>query len=178
MMGITIAAANVDLVMAIVAVVGWIIAQSLNRKQKPPNRPPPVPPPAGQGEPISPNEELRRFFEGLERGLTSRMETAETPGGGIPPPLPSRPARRGAKSVTLSSVEPVAAPSMSEPAVTPHTVPASLPLAPHLKWTQGFGQRDHLRQMIVAAEVLGAPLALRRPGMMPAIPTVSAERNR
>ena len=74
----TVAAVNMDLIIGIMAVVGWVIAQALGNKKNPspPSRPRP-PPSTGPGDMINPNDDLRKFFQDLERGLTGQGERTE-----------------------------------------------------------------------------------------------------
>jgi hypothetical protein len=170
----TVAAINMDLLLGILAVVGWIIAQSMSNKKNPsPPRPPPVPPPAGQGEPINPNEELRRFFEHLERGLTNGEEPDQQTVRRPPPPLPQRRAtarvvarQAAAPTPDATQFTPPYPDAVMGPAPAVPTHPERQPERPLHKWATGYRQRDTLRRMIVASEVLGPPLALRKPGVL------------
>ena len=167
----TIAVINSDLVIGIIAVIGWLIAQGLSKKSKaPPPRPPPVS--SGPGEATRPADDLHTFFENLERGLTGQLEQPAPPARAEvrPPPLHHHPERH---HVRIESLEQPRAAERPAPALTPFPAitPRSALLAPQgaerwkstpNKWAAAFSNPSNLKQMIVATEVLGAPLALRK----------------
>jgi len=166
----TIAVINSDLVIGIIAVIGWLIAQGLSKKSK---VPPPQPPPAssGPGETTRPTDDLHTFFENLERGLTGQLEQPAPPARADvrPPPLHHRPERHHVRIESLAQPQAAERPA---PALTPlPAIAAPVFLAPQSaerwkgtpnKWAVAFSNPSNLKQMIVATEVLGAPLALRK----------------
>lgn len=155
-----------DLIIGILAVVGWLVAQSVGKRGK--ASPPPVPPASGKSH--DPDDDLRKFFENLERGLTGQLNRPAPPirAEAHPPPLqqplerqPSRPEPFDPEQVTVPSVAPVVD---LAPAFTLSTAEAAErwkapPLHP---LAAGFTDAGKLGQMIVATEVLGPPLALRQ----------------
>lgn len=81
-----IAATNMDAVIGVIAVIAWIIVQALSRKTEKPNQSPrPAVPPAGDS--TNPQDELRKFFEDLEKGLSGKVEETG-PKETVPPSLP------------------------------------------------------------------------------------------
>lgn len=88
----SLALTNMDAIIGIVVVVFWIVIQIANRKEGK-NAPPQTP--AGPGDPTNPQDEIRKFFEQLEKGLAGeQQEETVAP----PPPPPPRPARTPAAS--------------------------------------------------------------------------------
>ena len=194
-----IAAANFDAVIGIIAVVVWLIMQGLSKRGKA-NTPPPPPPSSGNGD-QAPQDDLRRFFEELEKGL-SRQAPAPTPPE-IPPPVAhNHPARQqgltradvhGKAAATKRQLTVAKPPPVATPLPIQLSSSAPTPPATEFNWNQDFPETaanfttmrisDHpdrsgqagkqrppspyysrktLRQMIVGAEVLGKPVALRR----------------
>lgn len=82
-----VALANGDVIIGIIIAIFWIAAQLANRKAGK-NAPPQ--PPSAPGDPTNPQDEIRKFFEQLEKGLSGdqTQETAEPP-----PPAPRPPER-------------------------------------------------------------------------------------
>ncbi len=171
-----IAASDMDMIIGIIAVIGWIVAQVMGKK-KAGDKTEPVP-----GEtvaPDNPQDELRKFFEEMEKTL----KPAEQPRTVPPPPLPSpplqtkplqaKPRRERPVAVHTHTVESVPAyPSPLESAQEAARVfmraaerAAAVPTIPKVpKPTlvlEGFHDRVALRKMIVTMEVLGKPVALR-----------------
>ncbi len=176
----SIAAIDMDMVIGIIAVVGWIIAQALSKKGKSAPPHPPAPSTGEHGQPLGPQDELRKFFQDLEKGLSSQTEHPAP----APPPPPARarphprPARHSETPRSHGTILPPPSPvSLAEPAlvVMPEvSIPATATEKAQRwtnktqhKWATGFTRPDTLRQMIVATEVLGAPLALRKPKSIP-----------
>jgi hypothetical protein len=173
-----IAAINMDMIIGIIAVVGWIIAQALSKKGNaaPPARPATTEP----GRTLNPNDDLREFFENLEKGLSSQTGQPAQAASPTPPPLPvpagsrhsahrPRPVQR-LRQTEASLPEPdrvyppepsLAGLAVVSPAIAQVETVQRWGRAPH-KWAAGFTNPDTLRQMIVANEVLGTPLALRK----------------
>ena len=165
-----IAVINSDLVIGIIAVIGWLLAQGLSKKGK--AQPPPPASSPGPGEPTSPNDDLRKFFENLEKGLTGQAEQPAQPARtevrqppllqrterpDIRPEPMERPQAAGPSAPTLTSlpaIVPILALSAQESAERWKSTPN--------KWATAFSNPENLKQMIVATEVLGAPLALRK----------------
>lgn len=172
----TVAAVNMDLIIGIIAVIAWIIAQSAGSKKKQPPPGPPRLPSEGPGDALSPNEDLREFFRELERGLTGQVEEQAEPSAppALPPPMPHHRAARGRQAVARPApaasrpapVPPAAAPEPAPPMSAARAYALRPASSPH-RCIMGFGDRGALQRMIVASEVLAPPLALRKPGMAP-----------
>lgn len=194
-----IAAVSVDAVIGIIAVVVWLILQGAAKRggSNTPNQPTPPPSPGNAGDPVNPQDDLRRFFEELEKGLSRQAQPPEPPATAPQQPPPIPPVRQ--RSVTqahlhreeVSARQPVRA---AKPASSPQpaTVAPAVRPAAGFTWSPQFPEtasaittlrisdhpehsdkqrapsqyrsRKSLRQMIVGAEVLGKPVALRRPG--------------
>lgn len=162
-----IAASDMDMIIGIIAVIGWILAQVMGRKKDggtPDGSPPPSAPPT------DPQDELRKFFEEMEKTLAPKVE----PKPAVPPPVPAHqhraPARKRAPVVIETPVTPpalrapVAArtePPMIAPELTLSALPTSVLPVVHSRMTEGIGDPATLRRMIVAMEVLGKPVALK-----------------
>ena len=171
-----IAASDMDVVIGIIAVVGWILSQVLGRKK---GGDPSAAPPDGEPTPsANPQDELRKFFEEMGKTVKPQAEVKPVP---PPPPLPSRahtqqkrerPIPRIRKQEeprpqVLTRPEPVVmAPSalFNEPEIAqryalPATVTSSANrvslLMPEIQ------DPTALRKMIITMEVLGKPVALR-----------------
>ena len=189
-----------DAVIGLIAVVIWIWLSIAGKRSKPSQKtqPPPLVPMPGDAS--SPKDELRKFFEDLEKGLNASPPAEGTEGmpapvvpAAPPPPLPSRPAHRRAprptsrpvpiapaKPVTVESL-PVAAMAAAAEAMsdapqvtrlahvafpdirfaetTASAAATPTPVRPRLEILRSY---DGLRNAIVAAEVLGTPVGLRR----------------
>ena len=180
-----IAASDLNVLIGIVAAVIWVIAQLVSRGSQ--KRPPAPPPPGGTmpGEPVNPQDELRRFL------ATLTGETSETaPKEPTPPPKPERPppARRFPQQPTLAAqprkiprrptptppprpapmYQPIVQPVYAPPPVTaargtplPLVTPIVAESEARRELVSQFRKNMSLRQFVVASEVLGAPLALR-----------------
>jgi hypothetical protein len=173
-----LAAIDMDMVIGVIAVVGWIIAQILSKKGKSASPPPSIPSTGEHGQPLGTQDELRKFFQDLEKGLSGQAERPMPPPP--PPPARDRPHPRHARHSEMprsrGTVQPPSPVSLAEPSLV--VMPEVLLPAPATenaqrwtknqhKWSVGFTHPDTLRQMIVATEVLGAPLALRKPRSIP-----------
>jgi hypothetical protein len=163
-----IAASDMDVIIGIIAVVGWILAQVFGKKKGDSPSQEESPPVAGPS--LDPRDELRKFFEDLEK--TAKPQAPPQPVAPPPlqhPPHREKPVRRSPepRSETLSSqnrpaysaaesalafTERVTPPGLSPALVTP----VRPPVFPEL--------RDPLalRKYIVANEILGKPIALRQ----------------
>lgn len=158
-----------DVIIGIIAVVGWILAQIFGKKKA--DSPPPGEGPPEAGTPIDPGDELRKFFEEIEK----KVQPPSLPQPVSPPPIQHKPHREKTsrrsheqRQETLSSqhqphysaaeaaqvfqagwgTPPVPSRGMSRPAL-PSTLPELRnPLS--------------LRKFIIANEILGKPIALRQ----------------
>ena len=70
-------AADMDVIIGVIAVVGWILAQIFGKKKGDPSQQEESPPPTGTT--LDPRDELRKFFEELEKSAKPQAP---------PPPLP------------------------------------------------------------------------------------------
>jgi hypothetical protein len=170
-----LAALDMDMVIGIIAVVGWIIAQALSKKQPAPP-PPPVPGAGEHGHIPNPADDFKKFFENLEKGLSGQSAPPARP---LPVPTPPRsrphPHRPPKVPQTVPPGESLPARFQPRPEETSPwgldegaAPSAGLENAqrwntPRHKWADGYSHPDTLRRMIVATEVLGTPLALRKP---------------
>lgn len=100
-----IAVTDFDTIIGVIAVVAWLIMQAVAKSRKNDRSAPPPPPPGPAGEPVSPQDDLRRFFEELEKNLNqaSRPAPPAQPPE-LPPAIPA-PARvaRPAPKVTAAA---------------------------------------------------------------------------
>ena len=157
-----------DLIIGIIAVVGWVLAQILSKKKGGSSQQEESQ--SGSGTPNDPRDELRKFFDELEK--TAKQPIAPLPVAPPPPPPKQhqeKPTRRSyePRTETLSSQNRPAYPA-SESAriymekVTPatffHPIPShvSSPAMPELR------NPASLRKFIIASELLGKPIALRQ----------------
>jgi hypothetical protein len=159
-----IAVVDMDLVIGVVAVIVWLVVQAAGRKSK--GGPPP---PAEPGEPMSPGDELRKFFENMEREAAGDAEESKP----APPPAPIPPRRAGSRPAVRVQVQRRPEEVIEQPVPVPPSAPQphSLVVAPPVelmrhhvpahKWAKGYACPENLRKMMVAREVLGPPLALR-----------------
>jgi hypothetical protein len=166
-----IAASDMDVIIGIIAVIGWIVAQVMGKKKAGDKT---EPTPGETALPTDPQDELRKFFEEMEKTL----KPAEQPRTVPPPPLPTprpHPKPRWDRPVATQShaVESVPAypPSLQsaqeaarvfmKAAERAAAVP-TIPTVPKPTLVlEGFHDRLALRKMIVTMEVLGKPVALR-----------------
>lgn len=116
-----IAVTDFDTIIGVIAVVAWLILQAVAKSRKNDRSASPPPPPPGQaGEPVSPQDDLRRFFEELEKNLNqSSRPAAPAQPPGLPPAIPP-PAR-----VTRPAPRVTAAAQHSRPAASPRPAPAA-----------------------------------------------------
>ncbi len=166
-----------DALIGLIAVVVWIVLSVAGKRAKPEQKttPPPLTPTPGDGQ--SPQDELRKFFETLEKNMGAPA-TEETPPVQQAPRAPVR-ARKAvpAPSVaayyappapaSLASPEPAQAPVPEAPAATPSPVPLAVApahRAPPRIQLDALRSRQGLQYAIVAAEILGSPVSMRRPG--------------
>lgn len=161
-----IAASDMDMIIGIIAVVGWILAQIFGRKKGDPSRQEESP--SQPGTPLDPRDELRKFFEELEKSPPPQAPPPpvpppvrqnvqrERPVPRSPEPRPetrssqNRPAYSAAQSA-LAFTRMDAVPS-HPPAMASASLPPTLP---------GLREPHALRKYIVATEILGKPIALR-----------------
>jgi hypothetical protein len=164
-----IAASDLDVIIGIIAVVGWILAQIFGRKKGDPSSQEGSP--ADSSTPIDPQDELRKFFEGLEEKVKAPAPQRPV----APPPLQQKTHKE--KSVRRSH-EPQTE-TLSSQLRAEYQVPVSITAfqaaveQPAL--TQGGGKPTRctsampelhnpvtLRKFIIANEILGKPIALRQ----------------
>lgn len=164
----SIAASDMDVIIGIIAIVGWILSQIFSKKKTGPSQAEGSAPEAGA--PIDPRDELKKFFAELEKASNPQP----TPPPIAPPPLQKKvqrdkPAHRNSESrtETLSSKHrPAFSATEStrgfQPVATPAFVSTTLakplqPLAmPELR------NPHSLRKFIIVNEILGKPIALRQ----------------
>ena len=168
-----IAASDMDVVICIIAVIGWILSLVVGRKKtgSPSEQPPTEAPPSA-----NPQDELRKFFEEMEKTL----KPAEAQPPTLPPPPPrsirppaqpkrERPPRRfpalpeqsPAPSSPLTVFTAPTPPTIELPIIASSTVPTVTRLPSAVSMTEGLHDPVTLRKMIVSMEVLGKPVALR-----------------
>ena len=163
-----IAASDMDVIIGIIAIVGWILSQIFSKKKADPSQTEGSAPEAGA--PIDPRDELKKFFAELEKAANPQPPPPPV----TPPPLPKKghkekPSRRTPESrtETLASLHRPAFPATEstqgfQAAITPSfispvLVKSALPMAmPELR------NPAALRKFIIANEILGKPIALRQ----------------
>ena len=166
-----IASSDMDVIIGIIAVVGWILSQVLSRKKggdpTAPSHGEPTPPP------LDPQDELRRFFEEMKRSVSPPEEPVKK----VVPPPPvmraqpqpkrERPANRIRKqeeprpSVLSTPAYVSSSPMLNEPEPQ-FTLPVTLPTARSVSLLMPeIRDPVALRKMIITMEVLGKPVALR-----------------
>lgn len=171
-----IAASDMDMVIGIIAVIGWIVAQILAKLKGGDKT---APPPGEAPTPTAaPQDELRKFFEEMEKTLKPQEEPKPVQ---IPVPPPPRPTHRPSRtqhehvthSVRVQTAEPAfvretpsqtaeeAARVFMKAVERATTVPALPPLPQPPLIPEGLRDPQALRKMIVTMEVLGKPVALR-----------------
>jgi hypothetical protein len=160
-----IAVVDMDLVIGVVAVIVWLIVQAVGKKNK--DAPSSTPMPSEPMDSSSPGDELRKFFEDMEKA-----GGAEPPQPVVPPPPPprraARPKHAARAHVQAPPEETILPPPLVPVSASPQNAPALVPImepiklhAPTHKWAKGYACPENLRKMMVAREVLGPPLALR-----------------
>lgn len=171
-----IAATDMDMIIGLIAVVTWILAQIFGRKKTDSTPRGPAP---DSTSPVDPRDELRKFFEEMEKTM---KPAAEPKPSAPPPPLPpprshSHPRREAGRSRAFAppAVAPqeqsLPVPSAQEAAQAfmepptgkgPASLVASVPLPHRPPVIEGIQDPASLRKMIVTMEVLGKPVALRQ----------------
>lgn len=163
-----IAASDMDVIIGIIAVVGWILAQIFGKKKA--DSPPPGESPPEAGAPVDPGEELRRFFEEIEK----KVKPPTLPQPVAPPPLQQKPHREKSsrqsheqRHETLSSqthpAEPAAEAAQVFQAERVASFASSRTLArPAPSAMPELRNSITLRKFIIANEILGKPIALRQ----------------
>lgn len=163
-----IAASEMDVIIGIIAVVGWILAQIFSKKKVDSSSQEESTPESGA--PIDPRDELRKFFAELEKSATPH-----------PPPQPvvqppvlkkvqrDKPARRDheTRQETLSSQNrPVYSAAESAQVFQETPMRAAIPHATrshtHSSAMPDLRNPIALRKLIIANEILGKPIALRQ----------------
>ena len=189
-----IAAISFDAIIGIVAVVAWLVIQGA-AKRGGSNAPRPPPPGPGEDDQQAPQDDLRRFFEQLEKGIAQQDQSPNS----YPPELPHLPQPLPPPITTIRQQAPAQTHIGRKPAAKPRPIPRpervilatpTLPAISGHSWNQQFPEtassittlriteksdheknretlaqfqsRKRLRQMIVGAEILGKPIALRR----------------
>jgi len=163
-----IAASDMDVIIGIIAVVGWILSQIFGKKKVDPSHPEGSTPDSGPA--LDPRDELRKFFDELEK----TAPPAAAPPPVAPPPLQQKLPRENAvrrtmesRGETLSSQQrPIASPVesrqaypvMIEPLFSSRTTgrPTYPATRPELR------NPAALRKFIIVNEILGKPIALRQ----------------
>jgi hypothetical protein len=168
---LTIAASDVN-VLGIIVFVVWILYQLFSLGRKKEGSPQQEGSSQESGGPVDPRDELRKFFEELEKSTTT-VETPQRPP--TPPPIrqtPRRepPPRRPMQQRTETRPAPVRPePPVARPVITfPEPPIPALPLKPRAvplattSYTPELNTPVALRKYIVATEILGKPIALRQ----------------
>jgi len=164
-----IAASDMDVIIGIIAVVGWILAQIFGKKKA--DTTPQAESPPEAGGPVDPGDELRRFFEEIEK----KVKPPALPHPVAPPPPQQKTHREKSsrrsheqRQETLSSqkqpqysaleaAQVFQAGVVSSPARSPALArPAATLAMPELR------NSITLRKFIIANEILGKPIALRQ----------------
>ena len=162
-----LAASDMDVIIGIIAVVGWILAQIFGKKKVDPSNPEGSTPETGSSP--DPRDELRKFFAELENAAKP-----PAPQPVAPPPLQPRAHK---EKVVRRNQEPRAEPLSSQNRPVYSAVESA-------QVFQGMGSRPSvsrslpkpiptpampelrdplaLRKFIIANEILGKPLALRQ----------------
>lgn len=174
-----IAASSLDTIIGIVAVIGWILIQVLGRKKngESGDAPPPSDPSGND-----PQDELRKFFEEMEKTLKPEppkpVSAPSTPPPLVPPPLVRnvRPKREpNTVQAHNSRMEPStleerplkSAEEAAQAFMKTVSRAATIPRMAIPEVQPGYIVPDELRdpvtlrKMIVTMEVLGKPVALR-----------------
>ena len=165
-----IAATDMDMVIGIIAVATWILAQIFGRKK---SDTPPDSPSQAPGLPTDPQDELRKFFEDMARGGSPEPRPA-APHPPLPPPRTHVHVKREKAWIRVPEPSPAqdvpvltareAAPAFMDPGIPiPATVPVvTSTLPPRPPVIEGIQDPLALRKMIITMEVLGKPVALRQ----------------
>ncbi|MEI8140158.1 MAG: hypothetical protein WCI03_09860 [bacterium] len=165
-----IAASDMDVIIGIIAVIGWILAQIFGRKKGDPSRQEGSP--SESSPPLDPQDELRKFFEGLEE----KVKPPAPPQRPVaPPPLHQKTHRE--KSVRRShepQMETLSSQIRGENQML-ESVTAFQATVVQPALTQGWNKPTRctsampelhnpttLRKFIIANEILGKPVALRQ----------------
>lgn len=164
-----------DMIIGVIAVVVWIVSQVLSRKKDGTGSP------SAPGEPAPPSdpqEELRRFFEQIEKSTHPPVEVKPAEPPPLPPALPRVQAQLKRQHATHHVPHPAPLPApplpgaapvlplsaIPEPSSLPLTVPqqGSAPVSVYSPALLQLHDPIALRRMIVTMEVLGKPVALRQ----------------
>jgi hypothetical protein len=176
---VQMAAISGDAVIGIAAVAIWIWLSVMGKRSRTDR---PAPPAGGQSQPRDPQSELRKFFETLEKGLTVPTEEAEppaTPAGAFhpapiptPPPVPRKAPRPPPVRAVVLPPPPMAVVPPPLAAAAPLDGVSDLKPGPGLELSprpalapfrmEALRSREGLRHAIVAAEILGPPLSMRK----------------
>ncbi len=121
-----IAAANLDAVIGVIAVVVWLILQGLSKRGGA-NTPPTPPPASGDGDSSTPQDDLRRFFEELEKGVSRQASNPAPTPPELPPPTAPKPPPVRQQGLTRADVHGKSVSAKRQPP-TASPVPVSIPL--------------------------------------------------
>jgi len=170
-----IAASDMDVIIGIIAVVGWILSQVMGRKKGGD----PSAPPDGEPTPSeNPQDELRKFFEEMGKTVKPQAEVKPPP---PPPPVPTRAHTQQKRERPIPRIrkqeEPkpremmrpapvvMAEPGIfSEPEIVPRFALPATATSSSNKISMLMPEIQDpvaLRKMIITLEVLGKPVALR-----------------
>jgi len=162
----SIAASDMDVIIGVIAVVGWILSQILSKKKIDPSQQEGSTPEAGTS--TDPREELRKFFEDLEK--TNKSPAPQPPA--VPPAPP--PHHRTHKEkfarriheprIETLSIQQSLAVSTTEasPAFQGMVTPKPLATPTHPMAMPELRNPTTLRKFMIANEILGKPVALRQ----------------
>ena len=156
-----IAATDTDVIIGVIAVVAWILSQIFSKKKGEPSQQEGPSPEAGPT--IDPRDELRKFFDELEKAAKPQPP----PQPAAPPPIhikkhrekPARPLPEPRKETLSSQTRPIFSAVESAPVFQEKifvSTPAHTPVLPELR------NPIALRKFIIATEILGKPVALRQ----------------
>lgn len=190
-------AIGADAVIGLIAMVVWIWLSVASKRKQPDRKTEPPPMMPAPGEARSPQDDLRKFFEELEKNLGGAgpaQAEEQTPPPLPPASVPRQPARkaiRPAASPVRPATVPQPAPVAAAAAISPTesslddspllaatslraldltAEPAALGTHTALRQSSVPGKarlallrsRNGLQNAIVASEVLGTPIGLRR----------------
>ncbi len=156
-----IAATDTDLIIGVIAVVAWIISQLFSKKIEDPSQQ--EGPTSEPGPSIDPRDELRKFFDELEKAAKPQPPPQPV----VPPPVtvkkirekPVRPMPEVRKETLSAQARPTCPVVNPEPLFQEKitvAAPIHIPVLPELR------NPIALRKFIIANEVLGKPVALRQ----------------
>ncbi len=170
-----IAVTDFDTIIGIIAVVAWLIIQAVAKSRKSDTSAPPPPPPPGRaGEPVSPQDDLRRFFEELEKNLNQQSQSPAPSQPAAPPPVPpSIPRPVKVQSAVRPHRPARPAPQVRAPQPEAEPVPVQSPITSNIAEPREFNwEMPHEPAAIPSFAIAGVP------GISGAIPAAQPRRPR